>query len=237
MRFPNPVTPAEAKAVWDSIPDPSSRKVAARLTQSGRPIHFSTIARWRSQGWREVTRAPHPLEAARAALDQAVPLLSGDAKSTAEDLVPPKVRGELEPLTDEKLLRAAARDVLIVQVALAREVRRQAETLVPKRPAELAALIQALGKSHDAVVGAFQQADAHHQVAVEGQPLRRLREPRSSPAGLAALQFVLDFLAAKAPRRFRPPGLPCAPSTQHFATESRPAMTGRLTLGVFQSQR
>jgi hypothetical protein len=33
------VTPEEAKRVWLSIPDPSARRVAKALTQSGRRVH------------------------------------------------------------------------------------------------------------------------------------------------------------------------------------------------------
>jgi hypothetical protein len=47
MSPPAPVTPAEAKAVWDRMDQPSTRLVARALTQSGRPVHFSTVARWK----------------------------------------------------------------------------------------------------------------------------------------------------------------------------------------------
>ena len=77
MRAIKPVTPDEAATVWCSIPDPSARKVAKTLTQAGRRVHFSTIARWRAQGWRPVVNGLHPIEAARDALDRATRLLTG----------------------------------------------------------------------------------------------------------------------------------------------------------------
>jgi hypothetical protein len=50
------VTPDEAAAVWNGIPNPSARRVAKMLAQAGRRVHPSTIARWRAEGWR-----PDPL--------------------------------------------------------------------------------------------------------------------------------------------------------------------------------
>jgi hypothetical protein len=72
-----PVTPEEAKHVWVSIPNPSARRVAKALTQSGRRVHHSTIARWRAQDWRPVANSLHPLDAARQALEVAA-VLTGD---------------------------------------------------------------------------------------------------------------------------------------------------------------
>jgi hypothetical protein len=66
-----PVTPDEAAAAWRSIPNPSARRVAKALTQAGRRVHFSTVARWRSEGWRPVSSGSHPIEAARQSLEVA----------------------------------------------------------------------------------------------------------------------------------------------------------------------
>jgi hypothetical protein len=69
MRSPKPVTPEEAMAVWNALKNPSARSVARALSQSGRRIHHSTIARRYGQGWRPVAHRPHPVVAARQALD------------------------------------------------------------------------------------------------------------------------------------------------------------------------
>jgi hypothetical protein len=50
--LPAPVTPQEAKHVWERQGRPSSRNVARVLTQAGRPVHFTTVARWKRRGWR-----------------------------------------------------------------------------------------------------------------------------------------------------------------------------------------
>jgi hypothetical protein len=85
MNLPEPVTPHEAETVWNSIQNPSARRVAKALTQAGRRVHHSTVSRWRVEGWRPVPNRPHPLEAARWALDVAAPVLTGNA---AAEMVP-----------------------------------------------------------------------------------------------------------------------------------------------------
>src|SRR5260370_9258964 len=48
--FPKPVTPREAKRVWDSQRRPSARNVAQALRHPGRPVHFTRVALWKLQG-------------------------------------------------------------------------------------------------------------------------------------------------------------------------------------------
>jgi hypothetical protein len=60
---------------------PSSRRIARKISQEGRSVSHETINRWRRQGWRALDREPrHPLEIARDHLDDAVPLLTGEAR-------------------------------------------------------------------------------------------------------------------------------------------------------------
>ena len=61
-------TPAEARRIWESTPNPSSRGVARKLSQSGARVSHMTVSRWRRRGWRPVTKPEHPLDKARAAL-------------------------------------------------------------------------------------------------------------------------------------------------------------------------
>src|SRR6266446_2862297 len=79
--------PALARKVWDSMTRPSTRRVATKLRQSGASISHMTVARWRNRGWRPLEREQHPLEATREQLDDAVPLLTGDPTTVAEDRV------------------------------------------------------------------------------------------------------------------------------------------------------
>lgn len=46
-----PVTSAEAKAVWDSLENPSPRKVAEKFDAAGQPVDCSIIAQWEREGW------------------------------------------------------------------------------------------------------------------------------------------------------------------------------------------
>jgi hypothetical protein len=88
-----PVIPDEAAAVWRSIPNPSARRVAKALTQAGRRVHFSTVARWRSEGWRPVSSGSHPIEAARQSLEVAARLLTGDPATGADEFARDSDRG------------------------------------------------------------------------------------------------------------------------------------------------
>src|SRR5206468_3568933 len=105
--------PELAKSVWNAQWRPSARRVARALTQAGHPVHYTTINRWRSQGWRAI-KGEHPLDAARANLDSAVPVLTGDPTTNADDLADlSQAKAELEKLSDKELLAAAARAALI----------------------------------------------------------------------------------------------------------------------------
>jgi hypothetical protein len=72
-------TPALAQRVWERQQRPSARTVARALTLAGRPVHFATIARWKSQDWRQV-KSDHPLEVARSRLDALAPLVSDNPR-------------------------------------------------------------------------------------------------------------------------------------------------------------
>ena len=114
MSLLKPVTPEEAKRVWVSIPNPSARRVAKPLTQSGRRVHHSTIARWRAQDWRPVAHSLHPLEAARQRLDMAAGVLTCDPGAGLKVLSDAcSTQQELEGLSDRELLGTASREMLI----------------------------------------------------------------------------------------------------------------------------
>jgi hypothetical protein len=108
MRSPKAVTPQEAMAVWSSIKNPSARSVARALSQAGRRVHHSTIARWCVRGWVPVASGEHPIEAAREALDIAARLLTGDPGGGVE-LLERYVKGNerFSGLTEHELLRRA----------------------------------------------------------------------------------------------------------------------------------
>src|SRR5262249_1142274 len=79
-------TPAIAQRVWEARQRRRARTVADALALGGRPAHYTTIARWKSQGWKAV-KSDHPLEAARGQLEAVVPLVSGDPETNLQDLI------------------------------------------------------------------------------------------------------------------------------------------------------
>jgi len=85
--LPSPVTPLEAKRVWDEQRRPSSRRVAKALTRVGRPVHFTTIARWKKREWQVEPRLEHPLAAVMRKVDLFVPMLTGDPTTKAVDIM------------------------------------------------------------------------------------------------------------------------------------------------------
>jgi hypothetical protein len=153
------VNPAQARKVWETMPDASSRRVATKLRQAGARISHMTVARWRKQGWRPLEREhQHPLDLASGLLDDAPPMLTMDATTTAKDLVRESgERDELEKLPDGQLLRQAARELAISVTVVARALIRQQDTISDK-PEELGLLFRALAACAVAIPAAFGQA-------------------------------------------------------------------------------
>src|SRR5262249_27311610 len=144
MRLPKPVTPEEAMAVWSSIKNPSARSVARALSQAGRRVHHSTIARWCARGWRPVADRSHPVEAARQALDLAAGVLTGNPAAGMKLLEGRPEREQLDGLSDREVLRRSARELCISAILVCNEFQECASTLVAENPAEVALLLKAL---------------------------------------------------------------------------------------------
>jgi hypothetical protein len=154
------VNPALARKVWESMARPSTRRVATKLRQSGVTISHQTVARWRNRGWRPLEREQHPLELARERLDDAAPLLTGDPRTKAADVVNGSAeRAELESLSDQELLRRAAREAAIAVTVIGHAFLRQPEAIIYK-PGELAVLFRALTACVQAASGAFAQVES-----------------------------------------------------------------------------
>jgi len=105
-----------------------------------------------------VERSQHPLEVARAALDDAVPVLTGDPMTVAEVLVRQSAeREKLEQLTDGELLSRAAREVAMAVIMVAQAVMRQ-PALALIKPAEVGILFRSLAACVQAITAGFAQA-------------------------------------------------------------------------------
>jgi hypothetical protein len=153
-------TPAQARKIWESMQNPSTRRVARKLRQAGLPVSHMTVSRWRARGWRSAAWDQHPLEAARAALDDAVPLLTGDPMTKVKDLIEKhEKRTELEAMNEDQLLGRAMKETLVGITVASMEVQRQFGDCLPSKLGELANLLLAVGQCLKA------SADAHAQLA------------------------------------------------------------------------
>jgi hypothetical protein len=158
MRSLKPVTPEEAMAVWSSIKNPSARSVARALSQTGRKIHHATVSRWAAQGWRPVAYRPHPVDAARQALDIAAGILTGDPSAGTEIIEKRLEREELDGSSDSEVLRKSARQLCIATILACDAFQESASTLVAENPAEVAQLLKALCGALPAAVAAYGEA-------------------------------------------------------------------------------
>ncbi len=153
-------TPAKARKIWESMANPSTRRVATRLRQAGLSVSHMQVARWRNQGWRPVAQKDHPLEAARKSLDDAMPLLTGNPNATANVFLEKKTaeREALEQLTDKQLLNQAVREIATTAIIISSALRQRVNTLIPTKAGELAVLLRSLAMSLSAVAAGFRQA-------------------------------------------------------------------------------
>src|SRR5258708_7836329 len=151
-------TPDLAKGVWTRQRSPSARSVARALTQSGRPVHFTTVNRWRGGGRGDPQSRP-PLDQARAYLENAPPFGARDPTPTQDDPLCRSPEGEqLNKLSDGELLRKAARELARAVYLVAHMMLLQgAEKLWITRTAAVAVLMRALADSMRWVTTAFDQ--------------------------------------------------------------------------------
>jgi hypothetical protein len=128
------------------------------MTQAGRKIHHATVSRWAAQGWRPVAHRPHPIEAARHALDLAAGVLTGDPAAGTKILEAHPERDQLDGLSDSEVLRRSARELCISNISVCSEFQECGLTLVAENPAEAALLLKALCGALPAAVAAFGEA-------------------------------------------------------------------------------
>jgi hypothetical protein len=154
------VTPALAQQVWDQMDAPSTRRVAHKLRQAGRAVSHETIRRWQANGWRPLAREQHPLDAARAALNDAIPVLTLDPLTTADSI---RAAGDdaaaLAQLSDAELIHRARRELAIATVVVAQALMLEPD-IATNRPTEVSVLAHALAKCVQAVDAGFAQVNA-----------------------------------------------------------------------------
>ena len=180
MSLLKPVTHGEAKRVWVSIPNPSARRVAKALTQSGRRVHHSTIARWRAQDWRPVANSLHPLDAARQAIDVAAGVLTGDPVAGVEAFVGQNDRQqELERLSDRELLTMTSREILVAISLGCAVLRSQLPSLIETKATETATLMNAIAAAFSAAKDSLEQVQ--HLPEQAGQAAKDSSKSNDNP--------------------------------------------------------
>jgi hypothetical protein len=164
------VSSEEARIVWESQRRPSARNVAKALSQAGRHVHFATINRWRKRGWR-TGPAEHPLDTARAALDSAIPILTGNPTSSVVDFVEKDSDADqLRQLSDQELIRTASREIAIALIMCSRVLRERISELVSRKPKEVSILILAMSQClKAAVVGLLHGGQLEPQTSFFGK--------------------------------------------------------------------
>ena len=92
-----------------------------------------------------MAQGPHPVEAAREALDVAARLFSGEPAIGGEVFARQAEGGEkLGDLSERELLRRSTRDLLVLQILLGQAACRCGVFLVREKAAETAVLLRAL---------------------------------------------------------------------------------------------
>jgi hypothetical protein len=155
-----PITAELVRQVWDGMSNPSTRRVAQKFRQAGRPVSHETVRRWRANGWRPLAREQHPLDAARVALDDAIPILTFDPLTTTANFVSASKDGSaVEELSDAELVRKASRELAIATIVVAQALMREPD-IAARRPREVSILARSLAKCAQAVGIGFTQVSA-----------------------------------------------------------------------------
>jgi hypothetical protein len=121
----------------------------------GHVVSHEMVRRWRANGWRPLDREQHPLDAARAALDEAIPVLTRDPLTTAESFI--GASKTAEALSSLRCRTGHESQLAIAVIVVADAVTRHADTALT-RPIEVGTLLGSLACAQ-AVSAGFVQAE------------------------------------------------------------------------------
>src|SRR5262249_7184600 len=118
----------------------------------------TTIARWQRRGWPAIGKAKDSIDAALAGVDIAAPLLTGDPKTTADELVNlSEAKAQLEALSENELVTAAVRQALVTITLIEEELNVQLPKLATGKLTEIAVLVGAVAALIAAINDALRQ--------------------------------------------------------------------------------
>jgi len=179
-----PVAQAEAKAVWDSLENPSPRKVAEKLDAAGQPVDCGIIAEWERDGWpgalvAEVT-PPEPKKA-EPETEEPKKAEQERAESMKSELV------KAEPPGRRRYARRAE-DVLFKVIATSESLLDSIRDITTAVPGDCAAAIEdarpaPLLKAADSVAKLIKASSEAANMAIEG--LQRIPALRVDDAAAA----------------------------------------------------
>ncbi len=147
-------TVAQAKAAWEAHPKPSLNNVTAALHAAGfTGMVKSTLQRWQKGGWvgqHKPGPRPEPPASAEdvAATKEATQKVTEDETATETKGVADAdaERTKLAETALSVLAEMAARESLVAQIMMARQIQNRAEQLIKFTPKDAAKLIEALKK-------------------------------------------------------------------------------------------
>jgi hypothetical protein len=120
------------------------------MTAAGHPVDFTTVARWKRNGWQSNSNDDHALDLARAKLEAIAPLATRNPISAA---------AEEEQLSDAALLREESRKLSTLSLQVWNAAEMELNRLVRGRTGELAVLVEALAECGQAAINALSQAE------------------------------------------------------------------------------
>jgi hypothetical protein len=157
------VTPEDARQVWDSLPEPSRRKVADRLNASGKfaPISEASVGRWQRNGWtHKADPKNHRKDGPEEKLGQALVVATGDPCADAVGaLGDSPAFQELVELTLDELQDQATRDRWATYILAQRMARGRFAEFGP----------DVIAKMEKAMSGALKDMAAAQAITVKAQ--------------------------------------------------------------------
>lgn len=161
---PEPVTPFEARVVWETIIDPTAPKVVKHFAMHGRSIGGSTILDWKARGWREREDEFQDNLGDRL-------FAVGLDKKLDPDLREEEVNQLLRCSNDAHLLRSAIRSTCAATIKAQLEIAREIRTMVKEAPHNIGSAIQRNSAAiPNAVAGMDRLALLDQRAAVAANP-------------------------------------------------------------------
>jgi len=198
-------THEQARAVWDTIANPSSRRVAAELINRGFDAHWRTIARWHANSWedhrpvseevrRRMRRAQKAIQVQKDAKEFANLPGSPPPLTLDEYALIAQRRAELMLLSEAELDKTEARARKIMNILIAEQAAQRAHVMV-LIPKDTGSLLGALADAQKVgMTGGIDQPPVGGDARVINGSATHIES--SNPLASAIGKFLADIEAA-----------------------------------------